>query len=307
MFASTGQNKTTVRIHLLRMGLVAVLLFFCLFGPAACLAAERVDETRLVKIDLDSTVLNKRMQILVWLPEAIEADQAYPVLYFLPDGGGSAHTVINDYQIGEAADEQVRQGVIGPMIIVAVSMDRSFGLNSAAAVSPVDTAGGQSFVEGPYEAYFIDEVMPLIEARFQTKNDRSGRMIGGYSMGGYAALHLAFRHPQLFCRVGGHSASLFPEAFPDESISDWLYPDEQIRDQRDPIRLAETCDLTGLQVYLDTGATDVNVEGNALLAQILEEKGISCEKHVFPGTHSRFYCTTMMPEYLAFYGAPYTP
>ena len=111
-------------------------------------------------------------------------------------------------------------------------------------------------------------------------------------MGGYAALHLAFRHPQLFCRVGGHSASLFPDAFSDTSISDWLYPDEKTRDRRDPIHLAETSKLTGLKVYLDTGAPDINLEGNALLAKILQEKGISCENHVFPGSHSRFYCTT---------------
>jgi enterochelin esterase-like enzyme len=304
MFASAGHSKTTVQIHLLRMGLATVLLFSCLFGLSACFADELASETRLVKIDLESTILDKRMQILVWLPETIEEGQTYPVLYFLPDGGGSAHTVIHDYQVGEAADEQVRQGVIEPMIIVAVSMDRSFGLNSAADVRPVETASGQFFVEGPYEDYFIEEVMPLVEARFQTKNDRSGRMIGGYSMGGYAALHLAFRHPQLFCRVGGHSASLFPDAFPDTSISDWLYPDEKTRGRRDPIHLAESCDLTGLLVYLDTGATDVNLEGNALLAQILQEKGISCENHVFPGSHSRFYCTTMMPEYLEFYGTP---
>ncbi|MDD4744395.1 MAG: alpha/beta hydrolase-fold protein [Eubacteriales bacterium] len=117
-------------------------------------------------------------------------------------------------------------------------------------------------------------------------------MIGGHSMGGYAALHLAFRHPQLFCRVGGHSASLFPDAFSDTSISDWLDPDEKTRDRRDPIHLAETSKLTGLKVYLDTGVPDINMEGNALLAKILQEKGISCENHVFPGSHSRFYCTT---------------
>jgi enterochelin esterase-like enzyme len=283
---------------------ILLLVFSLPISLSACLNAQETDDDRLVKIDFESEKLKKRMQILIWLPEVLVENQDYPVLYFLPDGGGSAHTVIHDYLIGKTADELVGQGTIEPLIIVAVSMNSSFGINSAAEVRQIETASGKTFVEGPYEDYLIKEVIPLIDERFPTRTDRSGRMIGGYSMGGYAALHLAFRNPQLFSRAGGHSASLFPEAFPDESISDWLYPDELTRDQRDPIRLAQTHDLSGLSIYLDTGETDVNLDGNALLAQVLEDNDILCENHLFPGTHGRYYCQAYMREYLAFYGRP---
>ncbi|MDW7656867.1 MAG: alpha/beta hydrolase-fold protein [Bacillota bacterium] len=288
---------------LFRLLILVLILSFpiCL---SSCLSDQDADDDRLIKIDLDSKQLKKQMQILVWLPEMLAENQDYPVLYFLPDGGGSAHTVIHDYLIGRTADELVEQGVIEPMIIVAVSTNRSFCINSAAEVRQIETASGTSFVEGPYEDYLIKEVIPMIDEQFPTKTDRSGRMIGGYSMGGYAALHLAFRNPQLFSRAGGHSASLFPDSFPDESISDWLYPDELTRDQRDPIRLAQTQDLSGLSIYLDTGQTDVNLEGNALLAQVLEDNAIPCVNHIFSGSHGRYYCQAYMSAYLEFYGKP---
>jgi hypothetical protein len=109
-------------------------------------------------------------------------------------------------------------------------------------------------------------------------------------------------HPDLFAKAGGHSPSLFIADFPDKSVSSWLYPDEETRDRRDPLRLARTGNLSGLQVYLDTGSTDVNLAGCAALQQILLDRNIASENHVFTGTHSRAYCQLHMPEYLVFYG-----
>ena len=268
----------------------------------ACRNETTEDSERLIEINLESEILHKNMQLLIWLPQDMTEDQKYPVLYFLPDYGGSAYTVINEYEIGKAADELTRQNQIDSMIIVAVSMDRSFGINSSANVQKIETESGKTLSEGPYEDYFIQEVIPLIDTRFSTQTTRSGRMIGGYSMGGFAALYLAFHHPELFCRVGGHSATLFSGDLPDQSVTDWLYPDEVTRDSRDPIRLAQNSELDGLAVYLDTGDTDPNLEGNALLAEVLQNKQVPCENHVFQGVHGRSFCQMWMKEYLLFYG-----
>ena len=182
-----------------------LMCFLVLLTLTSCDQENAVDSERLVKIDLESQLLHKNMQLLIWLPEDMTDGQEYPVLYFLPDYGGSAYTVIHNYEIGKAADELAQQNLIEPMIIVAVSMDRSFGINSGSDVRTVELDSGKTFSEGPYEDYFITEVVPLIDSRFSTQATRSGRRIGGYSMGGFAALHLAFRHADLFSRVGGHS------------------------------------------------------------------------------------------------------
>ena len=66
----------------------------------------------------------------VYLPENYESTVKYPVLYFLPSNGGSSYTVINQFGITEAADELTQSNQIHPMIIVALGIDNSFGLNS---------------------------------------------------------------------------------------------------------------------------------------------------------------------------------
>ncbi|HVV75793.1 MAG TPA: alpha/beta hydrolase family protein [Mycobacteriales bacterium] len=55
-----------------------------------------------------------------------------------------------------------------------------------------------------YETYVVDQLIPLIDKRFRTIPRRSERAVIGVSMGGYGAMMLAARHPDLF----GEAASL---------------------------------------------------------------------------------------------------
>lgn len=115
-------------------------------------------------------------------------------------------------------------------------------------------------------------------------------------MGGFAALHNALLHPALFSNVGGHSTSLFVEDFPDKTVSDWLYPSSEIREARDPIRIAQYADLSGLSVFLDVeagGSTGVEA-----LYHVLHENGVEAEFHVLSLSHSRARCAANMREYL---------
>ena len=59
-----------------------------------------------------------------------------------------------------------------------------------------------------YEDFLLQEFFPFIEKRYRVAPGRSHRAIAGISMGGYGALHLAFRHPQLFVSISAHSAAL---------------------------------------------------------------------------------------------------
>lgn len=56
------------------------------------------------------------------------------------------------------------------------------------------------------ENVFLTEFMPLLESTYRV--DTAQRAIGGISRGGSWAYEIAFRHPQLFRAVGGHSAFL---------------------------------------------------------------------------------------------------
>ena len=60
---------------------------------------------------------------------------------------------------------------------------------------------------GRWASMILDEAIPDAVRRFHARADRIA--IGGISMGGYGALHLAALRPNEFCAVGGHSAALY--------------------------------------------------------------------------------------------------
>lgn len=289
------------------------LIFIIIMAITGCAHAADSQNGRLETLTIESLVLGKEMTSQIYLPENYDNSKKYPVLYFLPSNGGSSFTVIDQFGIVETAEELIRANEVTPMIIVAVGIDNSFGINSGSETKEVtraltEEASEVRINEGMYEDYIVSEVIPYIDGHFSTDTSRYGRYIGGYSMGGFAALHVAFRHPDLFSKVGGHSPSLIGEvANTDEANwQNWLYPDEENRVERDPIILAENNDLNGLSVFLDTGSGDVNVDGCQKLYETLSGKKISVEFNLFPGTHGFGYCRSYMDKYLLFYGGTYS-
>src|SRR5439155_686741 len=61
--------------------------------------------------------------------------------------------------------------------------------------------------DGPWASMMLREAIPQAERRFHTLPGKVA--IGGISMGGYGALHLASLRPHEFCAVGGHSAAVW--------------------------------------------------------------------------------------------------
>lgn len=120
-------------------------------------------------------------------------------------------------------------------------------------------------------------------------------------MGGFAAIHLAFRHPDLFSKVGGHSPAIWVK--PDRFMEAWLFPTPDLRKERDPLQLAQTQDLKGLEVYLDCGAEDALrfYEGSELLYKALQQRGVKSQYHLRPGPHGWVYWQQHFEEYLHFY------
>lgn len=189
------------------------MLILCFFCCGRAKSREAQNE-RLKTVTIQSVILGKDMISQVYLPENYDSTVKYPVLYFLPSNGGSSYTVIQQFGILEAADELTQSHQIHPTIIVALGIDNSFGLNSNAETQEITRSLSTEHYdvkihEGMYEDYIIDEAIPYIDAHFSTDASRDGRSIGGYSMGGFAALYIAFQHPDLFAKVGGHSPSLF--------------------------------------------------------------------------------------------------
>src|SRR3954466_15084419 len=70
-----------------------------------------------------------------------------------------------------------------------------------------------------YEDDLIKDVVGLVDRTFPVKAERSGRAIGGLSMGGYGAVKLGLKHHEMFASVNSHSGALgFPRLMSAEAV-----------------------------------------------------------------------------------------
>jgi S-formylglutathione hydrolase FrmB len=265
---------------------LAMLLLVFALAPAAH-ATGRAD-----CLSLTSKILGHSVGYCILLPPSYDADAArrYPVLYFLHGLGEDEQFLVRGGGLNLIADLWEKHE-IGDYLIVTPAADSSFYINSH---------DGQV----RYEDFVIQEFLPFIEHRYRTRHGRVARGIGGISMGGYGAFHLAFRHPELFGSVSAHSAALIgklPEVTvggvtptPRLGILGTVFGapiDRAFWERNNPLTLARTANLTGLKIYFDCGSEDdYGFEaGAAALDRELTARHIAHEFHIYPGRHDWSY------------------
>jgi enterochelin esterase-like enzyme len=242
------------------------------------------------KVTFHSSSLGKDMKFNVYLPPDYVATEKYPVLYLCHGYGGNEDSLIPDFDIDKTADELIQEEKINPLIIVTPQIDNSYGFNSES--------------EGKYSDYIVQDLIRYVDDHFSTMATKEDRYIGGISMGGWVALHNAFLHPELFGKVGGHSPAVWMDYWADTGgLKSWIYPTDEIRKQRDPYLLADTADLSGISVYLDSGDQDYYkfYQGAEALDAKLQSRNVDSEFHLSPGGHDDAYWSKHVREYLLFY------
>jgi S-formylglutathione hydrolase FrmB len=144
-----------------------------------------------------------------------------------------------------------------------------------------------------WEDLITKDLIAHLEATYRVSKERSQRAIMGVSMGGMAALRIAFTQPDLFGAVGAHSSAVFaedPDQLPErlKGYAKRLGLDEVFGDpiqkepwqKANPLCLALELDpksLHGLRIYFDAGSDDRYgfQAGNQLLHEALDKKGIA--------------------------------
>ncbi|WP_162463402.1 outer membrane protein assembly factor BamB family protein [Paenibacillus psychroresistens] len=250
-------------------------------------------------IEIASEALQRKISFNVYLPPGYDAGKQYPVLYSMYGYGGTRNYIFGSMGLDQVTDRLIKAGSINPLIIVSPDYGNSFGVNT----KPGQGVNPGSVDEGSYEDYLIKELIPYVDSHYSTAPAKESRYIGGFSMGGYAALFLGFSHPELFSKIGGHSASIWDYSVNDEYAGqrDWLYPTEALRNLRDPFRLADTRSLGSVQVYLDAGESDGLAVVDEKLYNLLKAKQIPAEWHTSPGGHATSYWSSHFEDYLNFY------
>jgi enterochelin esterase-like enzyme len=147
-----------------------------------------VDAPRVQRVLLESKAAGRQVSFHVFKPEIYETekDRRFPVLYWLHGTGGGLAGIP---RIAEFFDRAMREGRIPPMIVVFP--------NGLAESMWCDSKDGTA----PIETVVIKELIPHVDATFRTIAGRKGRIIEGFSMGGFGAARLGFKYPQIFGAV----------------------------------------------------------------------------------------------------------
>src|SRR5262249_2443927 len=158
--------------------------------------------------EIDSKLLGQKVNVGVYLPaEYATSKERYPVLYFLHGLYYSAHRYWEERRTNRTIDELVNDGKIGPMLVACVDGKNSMWVNS------IDG-------KAKWGDFVATELVQAVDAKYRTIADRGSRGINGDSMGGYGALNVAFKHPDVFGSVSAHSAAIYP--VDPQQIPDWI-------------------------------------------------------------------------------------
>jgi enterochelin esterase-like enzyme len=228
--------------------------------------------------DFESEVADENLPYRVYIPPCyLDTQKRYPVVYLLHGLRQDENTWM-DVGVVQALDQAIRLGAIGPMIVVMPSLG---------AIGTLD-----QFPPDPsFESVLLDELLPAIERDFCTINDRAYRGLGGISRGGFWAYSIGMRHPDVFSKLGGHSAA---------------FDEDNAPAANNPLELALNAaflSAADLDLYLDNAASDPAGTGLELFSSRLSSRGIPHTYIIHPtGDHSEDYWSAHVQEYLSFYG-----
>jgi enterochelin esterase-like enzyme len=222
-----------------------------------------------------SAVISQEQSYRVYVPPCYTEQDRYPVLYML-HGYPFDDSHWDEIGIDEAANAGIISGTLPPFVIAMPSADNEGTYTY--------TSGGP----GSFEALFWDDFVPFIEASYGVANSAQGRAIGGMSRGGVWSLEIAFRNPDRFAAVGGHSVALNVNRAPP------IY---------DPFYLATDPAIRSLRIYLDVGQDDWAYPSMEELHGVLTAAEVAHDYYVHEGHHVDAYWAAHVAEYLLFYTA----
>jgi enterochelin esterase-like enzyme len=117
---------------------------------------------------------------------AEDPQRRFPVVYWLHGSGGGVQGIP---LLSKHIDAAIDAGQVPPVLVVFV--------NGLRLGMYVDWKNGSA----PIESVIIKDLIPHIDASYRTTPNRKGRLLDGFSMGGYGAARLGFKYPELFGAV----------------------------------------------------------------------------------------------------------
>jgi len=222
-----------------------------------------------------SKSLNRDMPYRVILPARLAPGQKLQAVYLLHGGGGGFRDWSNYSDVARFAESG--------LVLVMPEGASSYYAN---AVDPP---------QDRYEDYSLDDLIADVESRFPVAGGRANRAIVGVSMGGFGAVNLALRHPDLFAFVGGLSPAIdVPRrAFTIRRLGQSrhyrsIFGDSGSRTRRDNdpfVRIRTADPETAPYFFLTCGEQEGLLPANREFAALLAEHHFQYEFHTVRGGH----------------------
>lgn len=155
---------------------------------------------------LHSKVLNTSVKYSIYFPAsyASQPQKRYPVVYMVHGYGDDNNSWNGDWLHANKKIDELTKSGLGEMIYVFPQGFKTYFCNRY--------DGTFSYMD-----MFVNELIPLVDNSLRTIPDKQHRAVTGYSMGGFGAVALAEKHPELFIASASLSMSV---------RTDWQYMEE---------------------------------------------------------------------------------
>ena len=226
-------------------------------------------------VTFHSASLRQDMPYRVVSPVNISAEHKLPVVYLLHGGGGNYRDWSNYSDVAQLAE--------GGFILVMPEGNSSYYVNSVTRQ------------DDRYEDYVTRDLITDVESRFPAASGRASRAIVGVSMGGFGAVVLALKHPNLYVFAAGLSSALDVPTRPFSIKRIGQYRQHAAifgawgsegRRENDPYLIARSTDPgKAPYLFLSCGEQEGLLPANKKLVSILQSRGFRFEFHAGPGGH----------------------
>jgi S-formylglutathione hydrolase FrmB len=165
---------------------------------------------------LRSAALGAWKRYVVYLPPSYrDSVRRFPVAYYLHGLYGAEGDWTRAGRLAETLDSLVALGM-PELVVVMPDGDDGWYTTWARPADPAACRAVQReeppehhcVEQARYDDYVAGDLVRHVDGRYRTLAARAHRGIAGLSMGGYGAVTLALRHPELFSAAASHSGTL---------------------------------------------------------------------------------------------------
>lgn len=182
----------------------------------------------------DSRALGRTKIARLLVPNGPPPDGGWPTCYLLHSYGGNRYSWLLN-----GGDAGLFDGEIATVFVFPESGRRWF----------INDISGRRYAD-----YFVADLLPAVEAEFPCQSSREARFVGGFSMGGAAAVYLSLIRPDLIGAAFSYGGAFYASDRVGDPYADlrqtncmmpteadhnrvWGPPGSPVRQQYDPDRL----------------------------------------------------------------------